>query len=211
MRVLPTFVLALLLVTAGCAATPQDAEVPTPAAAMPFNELGRQDAPVTIIEFTDLQCPYCARFAATTFPELRRRYIDTGKLRFTSRDLPLPMHAFALPAAVAARCAGEQGRFWDYREKLFASQSRLGTEPYGQLAGELGLDFERFEACRKDGRQAANVRADAQLARRSGIGSTPSFVIGRIVDGEFQGEIVNGAQPFPVMAARIDALLDAAR
>ena len=79
-----------------------------------------------IIEFTDLQCPYCARFARDTWPQLRERYIDTGKVRFATRDLPLPFHEFALPAAVASRCAGRQGKFWEYREALFRDQSLLG-------------------------------------------------------------------------------------
>jgi protein-disulfide isomerase len=172
-----------------------------------FNVLGREDAPVSIIEFTDLQCPYCARFAMQTFPELRRNYIDTGKLRFASCDLPLPFHAFAVPAAVAARCAGEQGKFWEYREALFKEQSRLGTAPYDELAHRLGLDVRRFGECRTDGRQEAEVRADAALAQSHGIGSTPSFVVGRLVDGVFQGETFSGAKPYEEFAARIDALL----
>lgn len=219
------------LAIAGCAAGPTDNGGSSTAAATPpvhrgeqapavtaasqgaagapagFNVLGREDAPVTIIEFTDLQCPYCARFASSTFPELRRAYIDTGKVRFASRDLPLPFHPFAIPAAVASRCAGEQGHFWEYREALFAAQSRLGQEPYAELARDLGLDLDRFEACRRDGRQEANVRSDQAIARNAGIASTPSFVIGRLVDGRFQGEIISGAQPVEVFRSRIEALL----
>jgi protein-disulfide isomerase len=173
----------------------------------PFNVLGRADAPVTIIEFTDLQCPYCARYASQTFPELRRRYIDTGKVRYTSRDMPLPFHAFAAPAAIANRCAGEQGRFWEFREAVFAAQSELGQAPYARIAAELGLDGARFEACLGDPRPAAAVRADLELARRHGITSTPTFVIGRLVDGEFVGETFSGAKPYAEFATRIDALL----
>lgn len=189
--------------------TPAGAAAGESAAGAPggFNVLGREDAPVTIIEFTDLQCPYCARFASSTFPELRRAYIDTGKVRFASRDLPLPFHPFAIPAAVASRCAGEQGHFWEYREALFAAQSRLGQEPYADLARDLGLDLGRFEACRRDGRQEADVRSDQAIARNAGIASTPSFVIGRLIDGRFQGEIISGAQPLEVFRARIEALL----
>ena len=212
MRRLPSLLLAALIATlAGCAAAPPenpDAGAGPPRA-MPFNTLGREDAPVSIIEFTDLQCPYCARHARETFPRLRRDYIETGKVRYASRDLPLARHANAVPAAVASRCAGEQGRFWDYREALFAAQRTLGSEPYARIAGELGLDVERLEACRRDGRQEANVRADVELARASGIGSTPGFVIGRVVDGQFVGEKMLGAQPYEVFAAKIDALLEA--
>ena len=96
--------------------------------------VGRADAEVLVIEFTDLQCPYCAQFASQTFPRLKAAYIDTGKIRYASRDLPLPMHAHAETAAVAARCAGEQGRYWEYRHAVFAAQRRLGTEPWEELA-----------------------------------------------------------------------------
>jgi len=202
---------AALLV--GCAASPAEPAAGTPPAAAPapFNVIGRDDAPVTIIEFTDLQCPYCARYARQTFPQLKRDFVDTGKLRYTSRDLPLPFHSFALPAAVASRCAGEQGRFWEYREALFASQGTLGSEPYGRIAAELGLDVPQFEACRSNGRQEAEVRTDLALAAQHGIRSTPTFVIGRVVDGEFQGEVVSGAQPYEFFKAKLDALLAAPR
>lgn len=196
---------AAFAVTAGCAATPE-----TTVATVPFNELGRPDAPVTIVEYSDLQCPYCARHAAQTFPELRRNYVDTGKVRYVARDLPLAMHAYAVPAAVAARCAGEQGRFWEFRDALFMARGRFGDEPYAAMARESGLDVERFEACRRDGRQAANAAADAQRAREQGIASTPAFVIGRTVSGELSGEKVVGAKPYAVFARKIEALLSEA-
>jgi protein-disulfide isomerase len=203
-------IVAALLLAAGCATTPSppagESEVDAVAAA-PFNELGSVDAPVLIIEFSDLQCSFCARHASQTFPELRRNYIDTGKLRYTVRDLPLPMHRHALPAAVAARCAGEQGKFWEMRQAIYLARGRLDQEPYAGMAGELGLDVERFEACRRDGRQLANVRADAALAAGEGIASTPAFVIGRIVGDEFHGETIVGAKPYAVFAAKIEALL----
>ena len=169
--------------------------------------LGRPDAPLTIVEFTDLQCPYCARFARDTWPLLRERYVDTGKIRFATRDLPLPIHEFALPAAVAARCAGQQGKVWEYREALFRDQSLLSQGRYAELAGEFGLDRTRFESCRADPAVLAAVRADAALAASSGISSTPSFVIGRVVNGEFAGEVMSGAKPFEVFQQRLDSLL----
>ena len=162
---------------------------------------------MTIIEFSDFECPYCARYALQTFPELRRNYIDTGKVRYAARDLPLTFHRFAMPAAVAARCAGEQGRFWEYRHALFTQQSRLGSAPYAQLARAQGLDLTRFESCRSDGRAAAAVRADAELAQSQGITSTPTFVVGRVVDGQFQAETFSGAKSYAEFASRVDALL----
>jgi protein-disulfide isomerase len=169
--------------------------------------LGREDAPVSIIEFTDLQCPYCARFALTTFPRLKQAYLDTGKVRYASRDLPLSMHPHAVPAAVAARCAGEQGKFWEYRHAVFAGQDRLGSQPWDEFARGLGLDIDRFAACRGDGRQLREVKADAALAASFGLASTPSFVVGRLVNGEFVGDSFSGAKSFDDFAARIDLLL----
>ncbi len=209
--------LVALAGAAGCASTARTAEAPVaaPAAATtsPADQriLGSADAQVMIIEFTDLQCPYCARFARDTWPLLRERYVDTGKVRFATRDLPLPFHAFALPAAVAARCAGQQGKFWEYREALFRDQSLLGHERYAELAGTFGLDTQRFESCRADPAVLKAVRADAALAASSGIASTPSFVIGRVVNGEFEGEVIAGAQPFEVFQQRLDSLLQQAQ
>ncbi len=215
---LPAQRLVFIVVAAiagSCAQAPASAPSPSPAVAPPgaetatteFNTLGAADAPITIIEFTDLQCPYCARFALQTLPRLKQAYIDTGKVRYASRDLPLSIHPHAGTAAVAARCAGEQGRFWQYRRAVFAAQDRLATKPWDEIAGTLGLDVGRFAACRRDGRQRREVQADAQLAAGYGLSSTPSFVIGRLVNGEFMGEIFTGAKSFDAFATKIDALL----
>jgi protein-disulfide isomerase len=169
--------------------------------------LGRPDAPVSIIEFTDIQCPYCARFATQTWPQLKERYVDTGKVRFASRDLPLPMHAHAMPAAIAARCAGRQGRFWDYREALFRDQGQLAQSPYDALAGRMGLDVAKFTECRADPAVAASVRQDAELAQRNGIAGTPSFVVGRVRDGQFEAQLIRGAQPLQAFEQAIEAAL----
>jgi protein-disulfide isomerase len=225
-RLARTAVLAAwaLVGVAGCAsggssppetATPSGTATDATTAERPsgdFRVLGVAGAPVTIIEFTDLQCPFCARFALGTWPELRKRYVDSGQVQFVSRDLPLSFHPYALPAAVASRCAGAQGRFWEYREALFRGQSQLASAPYAAIAERFGLDVPNFEACRADPATAAAVREDAALAARNGIASTPTFVIGRVVDGQFQGEILSGAQPFEAFAQKIDGLLaEAAR
>jgi protein-disulfide isomerase len=197
----------LALVLAGCTSTPGGQAPAQATAGSAFNVLGRDDAPVSIIEFSDLQCPYCARFALQTFPEIRRHYVDTGKVRYAAKDFPLPFHPFAVAAAVAVRCAGEQGRFWEYRHALFAAQDRLGSSPYDSIAAELKLDAPRFAACRADRQQEAAVRADVAMAKANGVASTPTFVIGRLVDGEFQGETFSGAESYAQFAARIDAKL----
>jgi len=190
--------------TAGATGAQPDVEAP-------FNVLGREEAPVAMVEFSDLQCPYCAGYALHTFPQIKRAYIDTGKLHYAAVDFPLPMHAYAFPAAVAARCAGEQGKYWQYRDAVFAAQSQLASDPFDALASKLGLDVARFKSCRRDIRQDAVVREDLAMARKDGIASTPSFMIGRVVDGEFQGEVISGAQSFDEFSARIEALLHKAR
>lgn len=216
-RLCATAVVALAAVLlASCATDNRDgsndaqtrpAAAPEPAPTGDFRILGSKDAPLTIIEFTDLQCPYCARFALETWPALREKYVDTGKVQFVSRDLPLSFHPYALPAAIAARCAGRQGKFFEYREALFRGQAHLADAPYDAIAERLGLDVRRFAACREDPAVAGAVRDDAALAAQNGIASTPTFVIGRLVHGNFAGEVVPGALPFEAFAQRIDALL----
>lgn len=202
----------LLAVTpAGFAAAADGPEPLATAPSAPFNAMGRADAPVAIIEYSDLQCPYCARFAMQTFPRIKRDYVDTGKVRYVARDLPLPFHAFAVAAAVAVRCAGEQGGFWAYREALFARQSELGRSPYDALAAGLSLDVPQFQTCRNDGAAEAAVRADAERARSLGITSTPSFLIGEPVEGGIHGEKFSGAESYEEFAKRIEEALEAVK
>ena len=210
----PLFLSLMLVALAGSfstAASGASFEGLLPATGLEFNVVGRADAPVTIIEFSDLQCPHCARNALNTFPEIKRNYIDTGKVRYVARDFPLTMHPFAMPAAVATRCAGEQGKFWQYRHALFERQNDLATSPYDALAAELSLDVPRFAECRKDPAQVAAVRADIALAGSNRVTSTPTFLVGRVVDGKLEGEGFAGAKPYADFAARIDAALAAGK
>ena len=207
-------VLAACLVSCTHAAAPDVPAASDPPAApdvtattTDFNVLGSRDAPVTMLEFSDLQCPYCAQFSLHTFPRLKQAYIDTGKVRYLSHELPLAIHPHAIPAALAARCAGEQGRYWEYRHGVFDAQARLNADIWDELARQLGLDVDRFAACRRDGRQFQAVHADAQLAASYDLASTPSFVIGRASNDRVVGKTVSGAQPFETYAARIDAFL----
>jgi protein-disulfide isomerase len=116
-----------------------------------------------------------------------------------------------MAAAVATRCAGEQRKFWEYRHAVFDHQNDLGTAPYDALATELGLDLPRFAACQKDGAQAEAVRADVQLAGSNRVTSTPTFLLGRVVNGQLEGEGFAGAKVYADFAARIDALLAAGK
>ena len=169
--------------------------------------LGRDDAPVTIVEYTDYECPYCSRWHVTAFPELKKNYIDTGKVRFIKRDLPLPFHPNALPAAQAALCAGDQGKFWEMHERLAANPSTLGPEAYARFAQELSLDAGSFQACMKSEKHLAAIRESERTASAAGIGGTPSFVVGTVKGDTLDGVTIVGAQPYAAFDRTIREIL----
>src|SRR5271170_5271735 len=158
--------------------------------------LGRADAPLTLVEFTDYQCPYCRRFEAETFPRLKRVWVDTGKLRFIVRDLPLEKHSNAQPAAVAAHCAAEQGKFWPMHAALLAVNADLSPEGLRRQAGALGLDLHRFASCQVAGKYIAAIGRNAMQARELGLDGTPAFVIGKAQNGVLRGQTVEGSLPY---------------
>jgi protein-disulfide isomerase len=157
--------------------------------------LGRRDAPLTMIEFTDYQCGFCRRFHVTTFPELKKKYIDTGVLRFASRDLPLDFHQQAFGAANAAHCAGEQDRFWEMRDVLSSNAADLGPPALLRYAQGLGLNLAGFQACVQTVRYKARIERDMAQAESLGISGTPSFVLGRTTREGVEGNIIVGAHP----------------
>jgi protein-disulfide isomerase len=185
---------------------PPDEKVKVDVAGGPV--LGRADAPVTLVEFTDLECPYCRTFHVGTFERLKREYIDTGKVRFVTRDFPLDFHPNARPAALAVRCAGEQGKFWEMRHVVTLNAGALNRELYDRLARELGLDAGRFSACIAADRYRAEIDRDVAEAQRAGVTGTPTFVLGATTPGTtVEGQRIVGALPFPVFEAQIKALL----
>jgi protein-disulfide isomerase len=161
--------------------------------------IGPDNAPVTIIEFSDYQCPYCQVWYKQVYQQLLASY--PNKIRFVYRDLPLPMHPEAIPAAEAANCAGDQGAYWKYHDALFAQQYGLNRAAYEHYASDLGLDTKAFAACLDSHRYQGEVQADAADAARVGITGTPSFVI--------NGRILIGALPFSDFKTVIDEELAA--
>lgn len=142
---------------------------------------GPSDAPVTIVEFADFQCPAC-RTASQTLRRVQERY--GAKVRVVFRDFPLPIHKQAAKAAEAAACADEQGKFWEYHDKLFETQSALLVADLKQRASELGLDAKRFGECLESNKYAAEWQQDMADGRRYGISGTPTFFVnGRMVAG----------------------------
>lgn len=169
--------------------------------------LGQATAPLTMVMYTDYECPFCRRFEKETLPQLRQQYIDSGKLKLVIKDLPLAMHANAQKAAEANHCAAEQGRYWDYRQPLSALAEPLSLPRLTALAGEIGLDRGRFEECLRVGLFAPAVAHSVAEAGRLGIDGTPTFIIGRERDGYVDGQRIVGAQPLAAFAQKIDALL----
>jgi predicted DsbA family dithiol-disulfide isomerase len=160
---------------------------------------GPADARITIVEFSDFQCPYCQRSVAT-MEQVLAKY--PGDVRLVYRHLPLDrIHPHARGAAEAAACADEQGRFWDYHDKLFQNNRALAKEDLLRYASETGLDAQRFKACFEEHRFKDKVEADLQAARTVGISGTPAFVV--------NGILLSGAQPAEEFFEVIDAALAA--
>ena len=169
--------------------------------------LGRPDAPITMVEFTDLQCQFCNRFALTTFDQLKRDYIDTGKVRFFSRDFPLDFHPQAIPAAKASRCAGEQGKFWELRTALVKKARTLSPALIAQEAAALKLDMTQFDACTRSTQHDAAITKDMTEGTGFSVNGTPTFFVGKTTAQGFEAFRIVGAQPYAVFQQRIEGLL----
>lgn len=160
---------------------------------------GDPDAPVEIVEFSDFQCPYCARFWSDTLPSIQSEYIDTGKVKLIHRDFPLSFHSEAQKAAEAAECAGEQGKYYEYHDILYGNQDQLSVSYLKQHAADLGLDTEAFNDCLDSGEMEDEVAQDMADGSAAGVTGTPAFFV--------NGIKVVGAQPFSVFKEVIDSEL----
>jgi protein-disulfide isomerase len=152
---------------------------------------------LVLVEFSDFECPFCAKHATTTGQRIRTEFVNPGDVRHVFFHFPLPTHPRAQKASEAAECAGEQGRFWEMHERLFDSPASLDTD-LPQHAEHLRLDRDAFAECLTSGRAAANVRRDMELARRLGVRSTPTFFMGLVENGDTinLSRRVDGAVPF---------------
>lgn len=170
--------------------------------------LGKSDAPLTMVEFTDYECPFCKRFYDTTFQTLKKNYIDTGKLKFISRNMPLPMHPHALKAAQAAMCAGEQGKYWEMKDALFKNQNKLEVEGLTTYASALMLDSDVFKICLSDTTREKAINDEANYINSLGVNGTPAFVLGKSVGDAVEGRKIIGAQPVAVFENAINEMLE---
>ncbi len=194
---------AVGLPTAGA---PAGGDVPAPSPTADMEKLvdddavlGDDDAPITIVEFSDFECPFCGRFHTSTWPELKSKYVDTGKVKFVYRDFPLSFHPQAQKAAEAAECAGEQDKYWEMHELLFSQGVQGGVTSFKQFASQIGLNTGKFNDCLDSGKMVSEIRKDMADGAAVGVQGTPAFYV--------NGVEVSGAQPFQVFQQIIDGQL----
>lgn len=163
---------------------------------------GDENAPVTIVEFSEYECPFCGKFYNEAYQEILTKYVETGKVKMVFRDYPLPFHSNALPAAIAANCAREQGgdeAYFDMHDSIFANQGDLSDEAFVLHANEMGIDADKFTACVADNDYEAEIQKDIKDGQAVGVNGTPAFFI--------NGEFLSGAQPFANFEKIIEAKL----
>jgi len=159
-----------------------------------FPTWGNAKAPVTVVEFSDFQCPFCSR-AVPIIDRIKKEF-GPDKVRIVFRDMPLPNHNRALPASLAARCANEQGKFWEMHNTLFENQQKLEDKDLKDYAKSVGLDVAKFNDCFDNKKYMADLEKSRTEAEKLGIAATPSFLI--------NGVLLQGAQPFEKFKEKID-------
>jgi len=172
---------------------------------------GRADAVVTIVEFSDYECPFCVKYTREILPQVDAAYVATGKVRYVFRDFPIDqLHPEAIRAHEAARCADEQGRFWDLHYRLFSAPGTHTDEQLEARAREAGVSLPEWRGCLDSGRTRPAIERSVTIATGLGATGTPTFFIGlrdpatgqiRVVRG------ITGAQPFEVFQETLDAIL----
>jgi protein-disulfide isomerase len=173
--------------------------------------MGAPDARLILVEFTDYQCPFCARHHRDTVPQLLEEYIKTGKLKYVLRDFPLEsIHPAAVKAAEAPHCAADGGKYWEMHERLFANPKALAPDDLMAHAQAVGLDSEAFKRCLESEKYALRVRQAQAEGERAGVRGTPTFFIGLTEPNSERITAVaalRGAQPFARFQAEIEKLL----
>ena len=172
---------------------------------------GKKDAKVTLIEFTDYQCPFCSRHTRAVLPQLEKDFIDTGKIQYVMRDFPLvSLHPQAPKAHEAAHCAGEQGKYWEMHDQLFANQKELGADKLSNYAEAAGVsDTSAFETCLDSGKYEEKTNASLKEGQEAGVRGTPSFLLGHTeANGTVKAvKLIRGALPFSFFQQQINNLL----
>jgi protein-disulfide isomerase len=192
----------------------------TAAAGMPKNLVlsvnndpfkGSPTARVTLIEFSDYQCPFCARHVRETFPQIERDYIATGKVKYVFRDFPLTaIHKQAFKAAEAANCAGVQDKYWDMHDRLFRNTQAMAINNFEDHARALGLEMDSFRQCLERAMTAKEIQEDLAEGQKAGVRGTPTFFIGLTDPNGFTVKpltMLRGARPYQDFQEALDSLL----
>ena len=191
--------------------SPQAAPAPDDKVSYKFSpggfSLGDAKAPLVLVEYTDLQCPFCQQFHNTAFAQIKANYIDTGKVRFVSRDFPLDFHDNARRAATAGRCAAEQGKYWEMRHVMIVNAEALKPDNLASYAGTVKIDVPKFKSCLESDKFKAQIDQDVAEGGVAGVQGTPSFVIGRLENDKLQGVRMVGAMPYAQFDAKIQEML----
>lgn len=194
--------------TGGDAGPATPAPLPVSASAFAGYTLGSDTAAVEVIEYSDFQCPFCARFTILTMPDVKSRLIDAGRVRWVFRDFPLPGHNHAELAHHAAACAGEQNLFWPMHDQLYFNQGAWSRErradgTFRNFARAIGADVHQYESCMDERRYTARIEATKNRGVAMGVSSTPTFIVG--------GLMVSGTLPYDSLASLIRRAEAAAR
>ncbi len=167
---------------------------------------GNHDAPVTLLEYSDFTCGFCEKFFMETWPLLFSEYVQTGKVRLIYRDFPRAVSGPSVDTSLAARCAGDQGQYWDMHDRLFASRQKFSPGQLQHQAEELRLNVRQFKDCFDNGRHMDAIYRDRMEGGSLGIRGTPSFILYLTQEPE-EGLSIPGAFPFDVFKEQIDRLL----
>lgn len=162
--------------------------------------LGDPNAPVTIIEYSDYECPFCEMFFSQTESLIRKDFIETGKAKMIYRDFPLEFHQYAMPAALAANCAKEQGKFWAYHDEIFKNHNNLVNFNYIETAKKLGMDENKFKSCFESQKYKEQIQQVFEEAKSIGVQGTPTFFI--------NDKMIVGAQPYEKFKSLIEQELN---
>jgi protein-disulfide isomerase len=172
---------------------------------------GSRDAPVTLVEFSDYQCPSCGWYMAHVYPQLNRTYVNTGKVKYRVMNFPIEeVHPLAFAAHQAAECARDSGRFWQMHDVLFLNQPALERDHLTEYAQQVGVDRALFDACMTSRRKERVVRRDQEEGLRIGVRATPTIILGRTEAGTSAinaSEVIVGIHPFEEYRAAIERLL----
>ncbi len=177
--------------------------------------LGNKNAPVTLVEFVDYECPFCKRFFDQTLLDIKKNYIDTGKVKLVMRDFPLSFHQNAHKESQAALCARDQGGdsiYFKYHDEIFKRTTSNGTglalDQLPKIASDIGIDGNKLQSCLDSEKYKTKVDQDISEGTKAGVSGTPSFFVGKSTSGnEIEGQIIVGAQPFSAFQPTIDGLL----